>query len=76
MRTLLKEELKKIWSPVMVLLLILGGLMYYIMFPKFYIDYMDTGEDNGAQYDLALQWADKYGNTLDDSECEQIAEES
>lgn len=60
----------------MVLLLILGGLMYYIMFPKFYIDYMDTGEDNGAQYDLALQWADKYGNTLDDSECEQIAEES
>ena len=59
----------------MVLLLLLGGIMYYVVFAKFYIDYLDTGRDDGVQYGMASEWASKYGNTIDDSECAQIAEE-
>lgn len=75
MKTLLQQELKKIWSPMAVALLILSSIMYYFVFAKIFVDMIDTGTDGSAQYELALEWSHKYGNTLDESECDEIRSE-
>lgn len=75
MKTLLQQELKKIWSPMAVALLILSSIMYYFVFAKIFVDMIDTGTDGSAQYELALEWSHKYGNTLDESECDEIRTE-
>ena len=75
MKTLLAQELKKIWSPMAVALLLLSSIMYYFVFAKTYIDMIEFGVDGGTQYELALEWSAKYGNTLDDSECGEIRTE-
>ena len=75
MKTLLIQELKKIWSPMTIALLLLSSIMYYFVFAKTYIDLIDVGVDGGAQYELALEWSGKYGNTLDDTECGEIRTE-
>lgn len=75
MKTLLIQELKKIWSPITIALLLLSSIMFYFVFAKTYIDMIEFGVDGGAQYELALEWSGKYGNTLDDTECGEIMTE-
>ena len=58
-----------------VALLLLSSVMYYFVFAKTFVDMIDIGTDDSAQYELALEWSLKYGNTLDESECDEIRSE-
>ena len=40
---MIREELKKIWRPKMVLILIFLGFVFYTMFLEFYIRYFPNG---------------------------------
>lgn len=65
---LLKHELKKIWNPLLVLVLILLGVLYYFLFCDFYIDYFNNGAPTKAAFELSAGWAETYGPTLEAEE--------
>lgn len=62
------QELKKIWRPGILAVLVLLGAMYYYVFPSFYIEYFCNGPSSQAQFDLAAGWAEKYGPTMEPDE--------
>lgn len=63
--SLFRWELKKIWNPGILLALALLGVLYYWLFPYFYIQYFCNGPDAEAQYALATEWVEEYGPTLE-----------
>lgn len=65
---LLLQELKKIWRPGILAVLVLLGAMYYYTFPSFYIKYFCNGPTAQAEFDLTAGWVEKYGPTMDASE--------
>ena len=65
---LFRWELKKIWNPGILLALALLGVLYYWLFPYFYIQYFCNGPDAEAQYALAREWVQEYGPTLEPRE--------
>ena len=65
---LLKYELKKIWNPMLILVLILLGVLYYFLFCRFYIVYFKNGATTRAAFDLSAGWAETYGPTLETEE--------
>ena len=65
---LLGWELRKIFHPAILAALLLLGVVYYWLFPKFYMDYFSNGSDIEAQYALACQWVEEYGPTLEPEE--------
>lgn len=65
---LLKYELKKIWNPLLILVLILLGVLYYFLFCDFYIDYFHNGAPTKAAFELSAGWAETYGPTLETEE--------
>ena len=69
---LLLQETKKIWNPIIVMILIPFGLVYYVLFSSFYIDYFVNGSNAQADFDIASEWASEYGTTLDRTEYEKI----
>lgn len=65
---LLAWELRKIWRPGILAAILLLGAVYYWMFPEFYIEYFCNGPAERAQFQLASQWVEKYGPTLEPEE--------
>lgn len=66
---LLKQELRKIWSPwILLVLAVLGGL-YYLLFPGYYMKDFGYG-DAGSSLRLSVytEWAEKYGPTIEPEE--------
>lgn len=72
MMTLLKWELRKIWRPGILAAILLLGAVYYWMFPQFYIEYFCNGPYAEAQFDLASEWVEQYGPTLEPEERAQL----
>lgn len=66
--TLFKWELRKIWRPGILAAMLLLGVVYYWMFPEFYIEYFCNGPDAEAQFQLASEWVEQYGPTLEPEE--------
>lgn len=52
---LLAWELRKIWRPGILAAILLLGIVYYWMFPEFYIEYFCNGPAAQAQFQLASQ---------------------
>lgn len=69
---LLFQEIKKIFHPIIIGILIVFGLVYYVLFSSFYIQYYVNGSGAQATFDLAKEWSEKYGNTLEEEEFEKI----
>ena len=61
-------ELRKIWRPGILAAILLLGAVYYWMFPEFYIEYFCNGPAAQAQFQLASEWVEKYGPTLEPEE--------
>ena len=72
MMALLRWELRKIWRPGILADILLLGAVYYWMFPQFYIEYFTNGPYAEAQFDLASDWVEQYGPTLEPEEREQL----
>jgi hypothetical protein len=67
--------MKKIWNPVIVIIIMVFGLIYYVLFSSFYIQYYINGSENQAAFDLASEWSQKYENTLEYDEYEEIVQQ-
>lgn len=65
---LLAWELRKIWRPGILAAILLLGIVYYWMFPEFYIEYFCNGPAAQAQFQLASEWVEEYGPTLEPEE--------
>ena len=65
---LLAWELQKIWRPGILAAILLLGAAYYWMFPEFYIEYFCNGPASQAQFQLASEWVEEYGPTLEPEE--------
>lgn len=65
---LLAWELRKIWRPGILVAILLLGAVYYWMFPEFYIEYFCNGPASQAQFQLASEWVEAYGPTLEPEE--------
>jgi len=66
------QELKKIWRPgILAALALLGGIYYY-MFPLIYIEYFFNGNTAEVEFDLAVEWLEKYGPTMEPEEREEL----
>lgn len=50
------QELKKIWHPGIFVGIVLLGLIYYYMFPGFYIEHFSNGPSARAEFDLSVEW--------------------
>lgn len=55
---LFTQELRKIWRPAVLGAVLLLGLLYYYLFPGFYIDYFCNGPTAQASFDLAAGWVE------------------
>ena len=62
------QELKKIWRPGILAGIILLGLIYYYMFPSFYIEHFSNGPSVQIEFDLSVEWSAQYGPTLEPEE--------
>lgn len=73
------QELKKIWRPGILVGVILLGLIYYYMFPSFYIEHFSNGPSAQEEFNLSVEWVARYGPTLEPEERaeldSQLAEE-
>ena len=61
-------EIKKIWRPSVLVGILLLGLIYYYMFPSFYIEYFSNGPSAQVEFDLSVEWVAQYGPTLEPEE--------
>lgn len=66
------QEIKKIWRPGLLAGIILLGLVYYYMFPSFYIEHFSNGPSAKEQLDLSVEWVARYGPTLEPEEREKV----
>lgn len=62
------QELKKIWRPGILVGVILLGLIYYYMFPSFYIEHFSNGPSAQEEFNLSVEWVARYGPTLEPEE--------
>lgn len=65
---LLLQELRKIWRPGILAVLVLLGALYYHTFLSFEIQYFPNGIYDAAQLELAAGWAARYGPTIEPAE--------
>lgn len=69
------QELRKIWRPgILAALVILGAVFYHIR-PGFYIQNFSNGYQDEADLELALDWVERYGPTIERSEGEKIRQQ-
>ena len=66
--SLFLQELKKIWRPGILAGIILLGLIYYYMFPSFYIEQFSNGPSAQEEFNLSVEWVARYGPTLEPEE--------
>lgn len=62
------NEIKKIFNPKMVFLLVLINLIMYFLFVQFYIDYFPNGRPEGDIYKIVIEMKQKYGTHMDGEE--------
>ena len=65
---LMFQELKKIWDPVIIVILLLFTLVYYALFSGFFIEYFANGPIAEEEFKLAKGWFKEYGSTIDEQE--------
>ncbi len=66
------QELKKIWRPGILAGIILLGLIYYYMFPRFYIEHFSNGPSAQEEFRLSVEWVARYGPTLEPEERAEV----
>lgn len=69
---MLREELKKIWRPGMLVVLLLLGFVFYNMYLSFYIKYFPNGPQLAGELQVAKEWVAEYGTTLESEEIDDI----
>jgi len=69
---MLREELKKIWSPWILLVIAALGAVFYWMFLAFSINHFPNGPYMQAQFDVAAEMVEIYGTTLEQDEYEEF----
>ena len=62
------QEWKKIWRPGILVALLVLGLAYFYLFSNFYIEYFCNGPTAQAEFDLASEWVEAYGPTMEPEE--------
>lgn len=72
---LLKMELKKIWQLKILLIIIAIGLLFGFLFLELPLRYFPNGHPAEEQYQLMLDWTEKYGTQMDDAEYRDALEE-
>ncbi|SHI23036.1 hypothetical protein SAMN02745823_03667 [Sporobacter termitidis DSM 10068] len=65
---ILKNEMKKVWNPVMLVLVAVICALFYLMFMEFYIKNFPNGHPTTEEYDYSVELTGKYGATLEDDE--------
>lgn len=65
---MIKEEIKKIWRPGIIAVLILTGAFFYGLFLNFYVQYFPNGPQMDGLMRTAEQWAAEYGTSLSPDE--------
>ncbi len=63
---MLKEEMKKIWRPGMLAVLVLLGFVYYTMFLEFHIHYFPNGPQNAGEFMVAADLVRESGTRMTD----------
>ena len=63
------QEMKKIWRPGVLAAIVLIGAMFYKLRPDFYREHF--GGDY-AIYQMSVEWAEKYGPTMEQSERDEL----
>lgn len=66
------QEIKKIWRPGLLMGIVLLGLIYYYMFPSFYIEHFSNGSSAKEEFDLSVEWVTRYGPTLEPEERTEV----
>lgn len=66
------QELRKIWRPGILAALVALGAVYYYIRPAFYIEYFCNGPQDRVEFQLALDWVERYGPTIEPSERAEI----
>lgn len=72
---MLKEEMKKIWRPGILAVLLLFGFVFYTMYLEFYIKYFPNGPEYQGIYQVAVDWVERFGTTLEPEEEAEAAGE-
>lgn len=62
---LLSFEMKKIWSPLIIAVLLVLGIVYGYLFLSFSLTNFPHGHPMIEQYDLIKSWTARYGTTMD-----------
>lgn len=70
--SLLGQELRKIRRPGVLAGIALLGLIYYYMFPSFYIEYFSNGPAAASSFTLSADWTARYGPTLEPEERREL----
>lgn len=65
---LLCMELKKIWKPKILFVIVLIGLLCGYLQLEFPLKYFPNGHPQKEQYQLMLEWTEKYGITMEEEE--------
>lgn len=66
------QELRKIWRPGLLAALAALGAVYFYIRPAFYIENFNNGSQDETDFVLALDWVERYGPTIEQSEREEI----
>ena len=66
------QELRKIWRPGILAALVVLGAVYYYIRPAFYIEYFSNGLQARVDFELALDWVERFGPTIDEAERAEI----
>lgn len=61
---MLREEMKKIWRPGMIAVLVLLGFVYYTMFLEFHIRYFPNGPQNAGLFTVAAELVKESGTRM------------
>ncbi|ADY55667.1 hypothetical protein Sgly_1362 [Syntrophobotulus glycolicus DSM 8271] len=69
---MIKEELKKIWSPGILIILLFLGFVFNYMFMDFYITYFPNGSYAEGAFQTAKEWIRDYGTSLEPEEEAEI----
>lgn len=71
---MMREELKKIWKPGRILLLLLLGYLFYMLFLEFYINYYFTDPVSEGMLIVSEELIDRYGTSLSEEEMAEVKE--
>jgi len=62
---MIREEFKKIWRPSMLALLLILGFVFYTICLSFYIKYFPNSPQYAGPFQVAKEWVQEYGTSLE-----------